>query len=599
MKNIWVFLCFLAVLAGSCNKDEDITTFNPQPPKITLDSENSIYRVKIGSEVMISPVYENATGAIYSWKIDGKIVSTDSVFRYTFEKNGEYFTTIDVTTLYGSNSEEAKIEVSDLAPPVISLVVPPAGLDVVAGKQYLLEPDIQNSDTATVYKWKVNGEEVGNEKSYIFCAKELGVYDVSFYAENGDGDDTKNFKINAVKRIPVKVVFPAPMYKLYDKEIVKYVSLGRTIYLRPYLFDQIEPHFQWKLDGINLSSATSQMFAFKPEALGEYHLSITVTDKDESTNAVSARITRNIRQQEEYETTIDLKVVCCEEEGYHRRNSAGSSSPAIQSILEFVAAPGQFINEHYQASTLAEARAFALEGLNKGSYISLGGFGGYIIVGFDHSIDHVEGQYNFSILGNQFEGSSEPGVVWVSQDVNGNGLPDDEWYELKGSEYGLSTTKQFYAVTYYRPEGTGMNVPWKDNSGKTGYIDYLKQFHTQPYYYPNWIKEDSYILFGSCLEARNYQDGDKAQENGSPEFWVNPSYEWGYVDNCGSDQLAGTGWVGFKISNAVNPDGSPANLKYIDFVKVVNGLNAKSGWLGEVSTEVLGFNDENINKTEK
>ena len=63
--------------------------------------------------------------------------------------------------------------------------------------------------------------------------------------------------------------------------------------------------------------------------------------------------------------------------------------------------------------------------------------------------------------------------------------------------------------------------------------------------------------------------------------------------------IAGTSWVGFKISNAVNPDGSSANLKYVDFVKVVNGLNTKSGWLGEVSTEVVGFNDENINKTGK
>ena len=599
MKNRWIFLCFWMVVIASCNKDEDITTFNPQPPKIALDSENSIYKAKVGREVTIAPVYENIAGAIYTWKIDGQITSTDSVFRYTFEENGEYFVTIEATTRYGSKSEEAKVEVSDLAPPVISLVVPPAGLDVVAGKQYLLEPDVQNADSTTLFSWKINGVEVGNEKDLTFCAQELGEYEVSFYAENGDGNDTKIFQVNALERIPVKIVFPAPMYGLYDEEVIKYVSLGRTIYLRPYLFDEVEPRFQWKLDGIGLPGATSQIFAFKPEATGEYSLSLTVTDKDESVNESSAKITSNITRKKEYETTIGIKVVCCEREGYYQRTSSGSNSAGIQEVLEFVAAPGQFVNEHYQVSSLAEAKAFARESLNKGTYVSLGGFGGYIIVSFDHSIDNVEGQYNFSVLGNQFEGSSEPGVVWVSQDVNGNGLPDDEWYELKGSEYGLSCTKQFYAVTYYRPEGTGMNVPWKDNYGKTGSVDYLKQFHSQSYYYPNWIKENSYTLFGSCLEARNYQDDGKAEENGSSEYWVNPSYEWGYVDNYGSDMIAGTSWVGFKISNAVNPDGSSANLKYVDFVKVVNGLNTKSGWLGEVSTEVVGFNDENINKTGK
>ena len=29
-------------------------------------------------------------------------------------------------------------------------------------------------------------------------------------------------------------------------------------------------------------------------------------------------------------------------------------------------------------------------------------------------------------------GNSEPGIVLVSKDMNGNGLPDDEWYELAG-----------------------------------------------------------------------------------------------------------------------------------------------------------------------
>ena len=43
-------------------------------------------------------------------------------------------------------------------------------------------------------------------------------------------------------------------------------------------------------------------------------------------------------------------------------------------------------------------------------------------------------------------------------------------------------------------------------------------------------------------------------------------------------------------------DGQPANLQYIDFVKVQTGLNTKSGWLGEVSTEVCRVIDFNLVK---
>lgn len=60
----------------------------------------------------------------------------------------------------------------------------------------------------------------------------------------------------------------------------------------------------------------------------------------------------------------------------------------------------------------------------------------------------------------------------------------------------------------------------------------------------------------------------------------------------GNDSEDGSGQRnGFKISNAIYPDGSPVDLKYVDFIKVQVGVNAKSGWLGEISTEVFGFQD--------
>ena len=54
----------------------------------------------------------------------------------------------------------------------------------------------------------------------------------------------------------------------------------------------------------------------------------------------------------------------------------------------------------------------------------------------------------------------------------------------------------------------------------------------------------------------------------------------------------------FKISNAIDANGKPVNLKYIDFIKVQVGVNAKSGWLGEVSTEVFGFFDYSMIQSE-
>lgn len=234
---------------------------------------------------------------------------------------------------------------------------------------------------------------------------------------------------------------------------------------------------------------------------------------------------------------------------------------------------------------MESAIAYVEGRLNSANWVSLGGFGGYIVVGFDHSIDN-SGGYDLGVIGNAFDGSSEPGVIWVMQDENGNGLPDDTWYELAGSESDKSETIRNYAVTYYRPAGAGMPVQWTDNMGNRGEIDYLSQFHTQDYYYPLWIEKDSYTLVGTRLEARNYD------KSGNGSYWVQPHYDWGYADNFSPSDFKSSDKANlFKISNAVDFEGKKVNLTHIDFVKVQCAVNAKSGWLGELSTEVCGFYD--------
>ena len=297
--------------------------------------------------------------------------------------------------------------------------------------------------------------------------------------------------------------------------------------------------------------------------------------------------------------------VITEELEDHYRAKTETSVAEQTIIFEYTPAPGQFINETNTGgfdgtqTTPDAAVAYATQRMKEKNFVSLGGFGGYIVVGFDHSIDNT-GSYDFGVEGNSFKGSSEPGIVWVMQDENGNGKPDDTWFELKGSETGKEATVRNYAVTYYRPAEPQQSVKWTDNLGNEGEVDYLKQFHKQDYYYPLWITADSYTLTGTCLEARNYD------QSGNGTYWVQAEYDWGYADNFseidrlsdGNNANASANANYFKISNAIDEKGNPVDLKYIDFIKVQVGVNTKSGWLGEVSTEVFGFFDYSMIQAE-
>lgn len=291
-----------------------------------------------------------------------------------------------------------------------------------------------------------------------------------------------------------------------------------------------------------------------------------------------------------------------------------SQTPYITKVIEFKPAPGQFTNElpeYEEGDTEETMRAKAEEYLadNNKNMVSLGGYGGYIVVGFDHTIVNVPGQFDFKVLGNAFYandnprpdaplgGSCEPGIIMVAYDANKNGKPDDdEWYEIAGSEYHKDETLKEYSITYYRPDSNHVATPsesnkylndttyirWQDNRGNNGYIS-RNTFHRQSYF-PEWIDSDSITFSGTKL-ANNGID-----ESGNGSYYVLYAYGYGYADNHpNTDTLSN-----IKIDWAVDRNGNPVYLPGVDFIKIYTGVNQYNGWLGECSTEVLGVEDLHI-----
>ena len=558
------------------------------PPKIILDSETGIYTTKQGREIIIAPSYESAEGASYSWIVDGRYLGNSPTLSFMRESVGEYYITLTVTTKAGSDREEIRVDVVELEIPTVS-ITGGDNITIAVDSEIKLIATVRQTSLPTSFHWSINDEEVSKELVYTFNADSIGSYIVSANASNEDGSHSDSITIDVVspEDVPFEWGFDSTAY---------HTVVGRKLLIAPTTTTGLDDsvHYSWEINGEALPN-TSKQHIFTAATTGEYHLSATATAQ---------------RGSKEITITHNFVVTVYEAGAYYRARS-GASNANWNKVYEYTPAPGQFINELQTGgfdgtqTTPEAAIAYAERRMSEvdrdgnpyPNWVSLGGFGGYIVVGFDHSIDN-SGDYDLCILGNSFSGSSEPGIVWVMQDENGNGLPDDTWYELAGSETGKAETIRNYEVTYYRPSGASMPVQWTDNQGNSGEVDYLSQFHRQEYYYPLWIEADSYTLRGTCLAPRNYD----ASGNGS--YWVNAEYDWGYADNFspvdregeGDDSNAIANTNHFKISNAIDIDGEPISLGFIDFVKVQCGVNAKSGWLGEVSTEVFGFYDYNMKR---
>lgn len=356
--------------------------------------------------------------------------------------------------------------------------------------------------------------------------------------------------------------------------------------------------YSWTMDGETIPGGKTLDYMFSQG--GEYTLTLTVS-------------------QGEVSYTYTFIVTVSFEEAEPTPEGA---TPYITQVLDYMPAVGQFTNtmpEYEEGDTQEDMNRKVLDaiGNNNRQMIALGGFGGYVVVGFDHTIENKAGLRDFRVLGNAFDasknpnpdapsgGSCEPGVIMVAYDKNKNGQPDDdEWYEIAGSAHEDPTLELWYQmakdngndvslyrnyeITYYRPEET-MDAPvaaptdeyirWEDNQGNSGYKE-KNEYHRQPYF-PQWYEGDELTFRGTCLP----QNG--IDESGDGTYFVCYKFRYGYADNetNNADESA------IDIDWAVNSKGQHVSLPGVDFIKIYTGVNQENGWLGECSTEVMGVED--------
>lgn len=270
-----------------------------------------------------------------------------------------------------------------------------------------------------------------------------------------------------------------------------------------------------------------------------------------------------------------------------RPMSLWAGSPFATRVIHYAPAPGQFVSDpnfNNPLRALGPPTGGGTSAPNNESVVTLGGFGGYIVLGFDHTVrddplnpmglDAIVFGNAYWVGGNPDRHWAECATIEISRDVNGNGLADDPWYLIPGSH--LSTPLErtarswndgtttyafelpavpFGAIVVVNPvAGTG-------NEGIFGYAEYTP------------------TLFLGDL------DGDNVVDDGGinpVDFYTVPDdpFESGIAPGSG-------GGDAFDIAWAVDPaTGEPANLDGFDFLRISNPLHVVIPAIGEKSPEI-------------
>ena len=330
------------------------------------------------------------------------------------------------------------------------------------------------------------------------------------------------------------------------------VQIGESLPITPTIINGTNSTYTWSINGAVVSSDMS--YLFKPLKIGSYTLQLKVSN-DAGSDDKSIRI-----------------------------SAFSNYSPYVTKIFDYQYGPGQ--NATLIPADWKGSDFIGQPWTETKTFTSLGGWGGYIIAGFDHTIINGTGA-DFAVF-TQPGAGSEPGIVYVMNDTNNDGIPNDgEWIEIKGSEYNNPETIHDYQVTYYKPVNNG-NVTWKDDHGNKGEL--IPEYGTASWWWSGYGDKNAVVFTGEKLPDAYYNTSTQA---GTENWAVRPGlFTFGYAEcyfNLDYNNSLKANM--FDISNAVDKTGNKVNLQGITFIKVQSGIFQVAGWLNEISTEISGAVD--------
>lgn len=265
-----------------------------------------------------------------------------------------------------------------------------------------------------------------------------------------------------------------------------------------------------------------------------------------------------------------LVLVSCQKEGVE--------SVFISEVFEYVYAPGQ----HADRAKSTDVQYMVGDPSLHSGWLFLGGFGGFVIAGFPRNIANGEG-YDLEVFSLPGAGP-EPAIVSVMQDLNGNGQPDEQWYELAGSLNDVSDRN--YQLTYYKPLTNASNVRWSDNRGQRGELIPGFGQATSVRWWWSETAADS-ITF----RVTRLPDVYERTTIHGVDLWTVPEgiVQWGYAENSqGVDFDTENGTNRLDIQHAIDSEGKSVQLPHIRFVKIQTAVFQRAGMLNEISAEIRG-----------
>jgi hypothetical protein len=225
----------------------------------------------------------------YQWYLDDSPVlgANGSSWTYTPSSAGNHTLQLDVTDAANVTTISNSVPVTVKGP--LSVTILPTDVTLDVGQSQIFTPTISGGASPFTYKWYQNSTQVATSATYTFAASSTGFYKV--YVKVTDSASSPCTASSNIVLVTVNQALTIGISAPHSMDVGQTQTFTATVSGGTSPF-----YYQWYLNGVAVSGATSSIWTFTPTSPGTYTVYVIVTDSasvDPSVQSSSFQFTVN------------------------------------------------------------------------------------------------------------------------------------------------------------------------------------------------------------------------------------------------------------------------------------------------------------------
>jgi hypothetical protein len=243
---------------NGCSGTSSATTVNVAPNPIPTITASGSTTICTGGSVVLTA----STGSTYQWKLNGVNITGATSSTYTATGVGNY--TVVVSNTNGCNGTSSATTVN-VAPNPTPTITAGGSTTICTGGSVAL-----TASTGSTYQWKLNGVNITGATSSTYTATGVGNYTVVVSNTNGCNGTSNATTVNVAPNPTPTITAGGSTTICTGGSVVLTASTGST--------------YQWKLNGVNITGATSSTYT----ATGSGNYTVVVSNTNGCSGTSSA-----------------------------------------------------------------------------------------------------------------------------------------------------------------------------------------------------------------------------------------------------------------------------------------------------------------------